>query len=98
MGATHVISVCLPMPGPSELPRHMLHVINRCFQILQRRTEQRWRAASDAVIMPQVSDTSWDGFEKGQYLIDQGEKAAMGIIPQVKQWLAGRTCPAASGF
>jgi NTE family protein len=98
LGATHVISVCLPMPGPSDLPRHMLHVINRCFQILQRRTEQSWRAVSDAVIMPQVSDASWDGFQKAQYLIDEGEKAAMTIIPEVKQWLAGQTCPAASGF
>ncbi len=91
MGATHVISVCLPMPGPSDVPRHMMHVINRCFQILQKRTEESWRAVSDAVIMPQVSDTHWDGFDKGQYLIDQGEKAAMAIMPEVKRWLAG--CP-----
>jgi NTE family protein len=98
MGATHVISVCLPMPGPSNAPRHMLHVVNRCFQILQKRTEQSWRAISDAVIMPQVSDTHWDGFQKGQHLIDEGDKAAMAIMPQVKQWLAGQTCPAVSGF
>jgi NTE family protein len=98
MGATHVVSVCLPMPGSSDLPRHMLHVVNRCFQILQKRSEASWRAISDTVIMPQVSDTSWDGFEKGQYLIDQGEKAAMAVMPEVRQWLAGRACPVASGF
>jgi len=88
MGATHVISVCLPMPGPSELPRHMMHVVNRCFQILQKHSEQSWRVISDAVIMPQVASTSWDGFQRGKYLIDEGEKAAMAAMPQVKQWLA----------
>jgi NTE family protein len=93
MGASHVISVCLPMPGPGDLPRHMLHVVNRCFQILQKRTEESWRAISDAVIMPQVSDTSWDGFQKGQHLIDEGEKAAMAIMPEVKRWLAGKPLP-----
>jgi len=32
MGATHVISVCLPMPGPGDLPRHMLHVVTVVFR------------------------------------------------------------------
>ncbi len=93
MGATHVISVCLPMPGPSNMPRHMLHVVNRCFQILQKRSEESWRALSDAVITPEVSDTQWDGFQNGQHLIDEGEKAAMAVMPEVKRWLAGRPLP-----
>jgi NTE family protein len=37
MGATRVISVCLPMQGPSVVPHNMLQVVNRCFQILQSR-------------------------------------------------------------
>jgi NTE family protein len=87
MGATHVISVCLPMPGPGDLPSNMLHVVNRCFQILQRQTEASWRTISDAVITPLVSDIRWDGFNRGQYLIEQGETAALQVIPAVRQWL-----------
>jgi NTE family protein len=93
LGATHVVSVCLPMSGPLVLPRHMLHVVNRCFQILQKRTEDSWRAVSDAVILPEVSDASWDGFQSGEQLIEQGDKAAMEVIPQLKELIARRARP-----
>ena len=36
MGATHVISVALPMQAPAVAPSNMLQVVNRCFQILQK--------------------------------------------------------------
>ena len=42
LGATHVISLHLPMQGAATLT-NMFHVINRCFQILHSRTEITWR-------------------------------------------------------
>jgi predicted acylesterase/phospholipase RssA len=39
LGATHVISLHLPMQGAAAMPTNMFHVINRCFQILHSRTE-----------------------------------------------------------
>ncbi|HXM43363.1 MAG TPA: patatin-like phospholipase family protein [Bryobacteraceae bacterium] len=39
LGATHVISLHLPMQGAAAMPTNMFHVIDRCFQILHSRAE-----------------------------------------------------------
>ena len=88
LGATHVISVYLPMQGADVEPHNMLQVVNRCFQILQSRTEESWRKHSDAVIVPEVADVQWDGFENGVRMVEAGEKAALAMMPKIKQWLA----------
>jgi NTE family protein len=43
LGATHAIALHLPMQGAAAMSTNMFHVINRCFQILHRRTEITWR-------------------------------------------------------
>jgi NTE family protein len=76
LGATHVISVYLPMLESDVFPRNMFQVVNRCFQILQSRTEKDWRAASDLVIAPDVREMAWDGFDRGMEMVKAGEVAA----------------------
>jgi len=88
MGATHIISVHLPIqqlsgPGPSN----MLQVVNRCFQIMQARTEHEWRQHSDLVIVPDVTGMEWDAFGSAEKLIQAGEIAALECIPKIKAWL-----------
>ncbi len=87
LGATHVISVCLPVTGEGFDPRNMLNVVNRCFQIVQRRAEWNWRKHSSIVIEPDVTGMSWDCFESGQRLIASGERAARAAIPRIRAWL-----------
>lgn len=87
MGATHVISVCLPMQGPAVVPSNMLQVVNRCFQILQSRAEETWRRHSDIIITPGVASVAWDGFASGSEMIEAGELAAEAVLPQVKNWV-----------
>jgi NTE family protein len=87
MGATHVISACLPMQGPAVVPSNMLQVVNRCFQILQSRAEESWRRYSDIIISPDVTGVAWDGFKSGTDMIEAGERAAEAVLPQIKQWL-----------
>ena len=87
MGATHVISVCLPMQGPAVVPSNMLQVVNRCFQILQSRAEESWRRHSDIIMTPDVTGVAWDGFKSGAEMIRAGERAAEAILPQIKKWL-----------
>lgn len=87
MGATHVISVCLPMQGPAVVPSNMLQVVNRCFQILQSRAEESWRRHSDVIITPDVTGIAWDGFKSGREMIEAGERAAEAALPQIKKWL-----------
>ncbi len=87
LGATRVLSVCLPMQAPTVMPHNMFQVVNRCFQILQRRNEDSWRQHSDLVITPDVAGVEWDGFKSGRELIEAGDKAAMAMIPEIREWL-----------
>ncbi len=87
MGATHVIGVCLPMLGGQFDPRNMLQVINRCFQIMQSRTERSWRLASNLVIEPDVLGMAWDCFDSAERLIEAGERAAQAALPRLLGWL-----------
>jgi len=87
MGATHVISVVLPAPEVAPDPANMLAVVNRCFQILQRRVEPEWRAQSDIVLAPDVDAHSWDGFRGATKLVDAGDLAAEAMMPTIRAWL-----------
>ena len=99
LGATHVISVHLPMRGPGVPPSNMFQVVNRCFQIMQSRSEDAWRRETDALIAPDVRGVDWDGFARGPQLIAAGEEAAMAALPTIKAWLGGtQTAPKAVEF
>lgn len=87
LGATHVISVYLPPPGAEIEPRNVFQVVNRCFQILQRQSEDQWRDESDLVITPDVCELDWNAFAQGPRLIEAGEAAARAALSQVQEWL-----------
>jgi NTE family protein len=87
LGATHVISVYLPAPAPDMQPRNMFQVVNRCFQILQSRSEDHWRRESDLVIAPDVGRMDWNAFGQGPRLIEAGETAARAALPEIQEWL-----------
>jgi NTE family protein len=94
MGATRVISVCIPSPQDAPAPHNMFEVINRCFQIMMARTEDSWRKYSDLVLTPEVGVIPWDGFGNAQRLIEAGEKAAEQALPRIRQWLMSSPQPA----
>jgi NTE family protein len=86
LGATHVISLHLPMQGAAAMPTNMFHVINRCFQILHSRTEITWRQHSDLVIEPDVRGMEWDAFDSSAQLVKAGEEAARLALPRIQAW------------
>jgi NTE family protein len=86
LGATHVISVHLPPPSAAHPPSNVFQVVNRCFQIMQTRTEHSWRAESDLVIAPEVSHVEWDGFTSGPEMLAAGEAAAVAALPAIRSW------------
>lgn len=88
MGATHVVSVALPIPNETIDPRNMLSVVTRCFQIMTARTEAQWRRHSNVVIVPDVRDIAWNSFDSAGQLVDAGERAANAVIPQILRWVA----------
>ena len=88
LGATHVISVYLPAPGPEVEPRNVFQVVNRCFQILQRQSENLWRNETDLVIAPDVRGMDWNAFGQGPGLVAAGEAAAQAALPEILSWFA----------
>src|SRR3954451_1305764 len=69
LGATHVISVHLPAQASDRQPTNVFQVVNRCFQILQARTEESWRRQGDLVVAPDVTRVEWDGFGSGAAMV-----------------------------
>jgi NTE family protein len=93
MGATHVISVHLPILGGAGTPQNLVQVVRRCFQILHDRTQDAWRQHSDLIIEPDVCEVQWDGFASAGQLMEAGRKAAIQAMPRIREWLgweAGR--------
>jgi NTE family protein len=86
LGATHVIAVHLPAHGNGTLPSNVFQVVNRCFQIMQSRTEESWRSDSDLVISPEVRGVQWDAFGCGPELLQAGEAAALDALPAIQRW------------
>jgi len=86
LGATHVISVCLPAPPCRRPPANVFQVVRRCFQIMQRRSEDGWRHASDLVIAPDLQSIEWNGFECAPELVKAGEAAALAALPAIQSW------------
>jgi NTE family protein len=88
LGATHVVSVMLPAPPMAPVPSSVFSVVGRCFQILQQRTEESWRSASDLVIAPRVTGVAWDDFSQVGRMIAIGERAAEAALPEIVKWLS----------
>jgi NTE family protein len=95
MGATHVISACIPNQDETFEPQNMFQVVSRCFQIMMASNEEAWRRVSDVVIVPDVATIPWDGFENALSMIDAGERAAERVLPLIREWLDPAEKPAA---
>ncbi|HCC56715.1 MAG TPA: hypothetical protein DEQ47_05535 [Solibacterales bacterium] len=94
MGANHVLSISLPYEDLTE-PTNVAGVVNRCFQILQLRTEDSWRKHSDLVVTPPVDHIGWNGFQHASQLVAAGEAAARAALPQLREWLGTTAMPPA---
>ena len=77
------MSVALPPPVVAPEPSSVFGVVNRCFQIMQRRTEAHWRAHSDVVLTPDVRGVNWDDFTQVERLIAAGMEAAEKALPAI---------------
>ena len=89
LGATHVVAVHLSTQWDTCVPGNMFQVVNRCFQIMQSRTESSWRAHANLVVSPDVRGVEWDGFAHGTGLIEAGAAAAREALPVLRRWLGG---------
>lgn len=86
-GATHVISVYLPIEKTDQPPEHVFSVVNRTIQVMQRHMEQQWRDHTDVVITPAVARIAWDDFAQIDRLIEAGAEAAEKVLPELREWV-----------
>jgi len=86
MGVSKVVSVALPPPPVATDPGSMFAVVNRCFQIMQRRTENDWRQHSNLVIAPDVCGVGWDDFTQVDRLIEAGMQATERALPILRKY------------
>src|SRR5580765_219237 len=96
LGATHVVSVCLPPPPCRRPPADVFQVVRRCFQIMQGHSESGWRHESDLVITPDLKAVEWNGFEAGPELVKAGEEAALAALPTIESWFSAPVLGAAT--
>ncbi len=89
MGATHVISACIPNQDETIEPQNMLQVVSRCFQIMMSNNEEGWRKQSDIVLLPDVGAIPWDGFVNARRMMEAGELEAEQALPRIREWLGG---------
>ena len=88
LGAEVVISIHLEPGLLGSRPRNTIEVISRSFSIIQTRSSQPWRDATDVLIEPDVHHVLWDEFVKSPQLIAAGEKSAHAAMPAIKALLA----------
>ncbi len=89
LGADIVISVHLEPGLLHGKPRNTIEVISRSFSIIQMAATQRWRAATDILIEPDVHHVLWDEFAKTPQLVAAGGTAARAALPKIKEALQG---------
>jgi hypothetical protein len=89
--------VHLPAPSCQQPPTDVFQVVRRCFQIMQVRSEDGWRQASDLVITPDLQAIEWDAFERGPELVNAGEAAALAALPAIQSWFSQVPCQFSEG-
>ena len=89
LGASHVIAISLKTSWSlGGAPRHLFDVVGQCFAIAQASNAQQWRSASALVVEPDVSGFKYDDFSRTSELLQAGEIAMRGALPEIRKWLA----------
>ena len=87
MGAQKVLGIHLKGQWSDGAPRHFFDVIGQSFAIAQDQMSDRWRAAADLIVEPDVAGFDYDDFKRSAELIQVGELAMRRALPAVRKWL-----------
>lgn len=88
MGVSHVLAIHLRTGTQSTGPQTMFDVIGRSFNFALDRSAGTWKAASDLVVEPDMTDFAYDDFARAGEMIRVGELAMRQALPQVRAWFA----------
>lgn len=89
-GADIVISVAVDRcTVSSEELRNVVDIYYRVSEIMGERLKEYELAQADVVILPAVGDLHWSDFSQAMSLIDEGERAAMEKLKEIRRILPG---------
>jgi len=88
LGADFVIAVDISSKASGKNPGSVLGNINQSITIMGQRLGQQELARADVVIRPSVNEIGPADFEQRNNAIMEGERAALSMIPQIRQKLA----------
>jgi NTE family protein len=88
LGAEIVIAVDISNKARGQTPGNMLGALNQSIAIMGQKLGQAELARADVIIRPQVLDIGAADFSQRTNAIVEGEKAALAVMPQIRERVA----------
>ncbi len=88
LGAEIVIAVDISNKARGQTPGNMLGALNQSIAIMGQKLGQAELARADVIIRPQVLDIGAADFSQRANAIVEGEKAALAVMPQIRERIA----------
>lgn len=88
LGADIVIAVDISNKARGQAPENMLGALNQSIAIMGQKLGQAELARADVIIRPQVLDIGAADFSQRTNAIVEGEKAALAVMPQIRERVA----------
>jgi len=88
LGADVVVAVDISNKARGQTPSHLLGALNQSIAIMGQKLGQAELARADIIIRPQVLDMGPADFTQRASAIVEGEKAALAVMPQLRERVA----------
>ena len=88
LGADIVIAVDISNKARGQAPGNMLGALNQSIAIMGQKLGQAELARADVIVRPQVLDIGPADFGQRASAIVEGEKAALAVMPQIRERVA----------
>ncbi|RQO83664.1 patatin-like phospholipase family protein [Acidovorax sp. FJL06] len=88
LGADIVIAVDISNKARGQTPGNMLGALNQSIAIMGQKLGQAELARADVIVRPQVLDIGAADFSQRANAIVEGEKAALAVMPQIRERIA----------
>ena len=88
LGADIVVAVDISNKARGQTPANMLGALNQSIAIMGQKLGQAELARADVIVRPQVLDIGPADFTQRAAAILEGEKAALAVMPQIRERVA----------
>lgn len=88
LGADVVVAVDISNKARGQTPSHLLGALNQSIAIMGQKLGQAELARADIIIRPEVLDMGAADFSQRANAIVEGEKAALAVMPQLRERVA----------